>query len=170
MYLVYQADLKFIMERMGHNDLCENGIDLYVRAVRVRPGGPSQDNGKAMGGRGKAAVLRGVWLALLGCTEENRGTNRSAVESRVGCIGYALGFRRMLRRLHIKLPTTGTRHSMRSPRSRIDLAEKPIPRHQTYAEPRFRIRIERLGVRVGAIFAKSALNIWIRIRSMQRFS
>jgi hypothetical protein len=92
------------------------------------------------------------------------------VESRVGCIEYALGFRRMLRRLHIELPTTRARHSTRSPRSRIDLAEKPIPRHQTYAEPRFRILIERLGVRVGAIFAKSALNIWIRIRSMQRFS
>jgi hypothetical protein len=60
------------------------------------------------------------------------------VESRVGYIVYPLGFRRMLRRLHIKLPTAGAGHSTRSPRSRIDLAKKPIPRQQTFAEPRFR--------------------------------
>ena len=46
-------------------------------------------------------------------------------ESRIGRIGYALGFRRMLRRLHIELPTAGAGHPTRSPRSRIDLAEKP---------------------------------------------
>lgn len=92
------------------------------------------------------------------------------VESRLGCIGHPWGFRRMLGRLPIKLSTPGAAHSTPSRRSSLYLAEKPIPRDRTFAEPRFQTLIEHLQVRARAIVAKSALSVWIRIHSIQRFS
>jgi hypothetical protein len=72
-------DTGLIFYREDHcNGFCENRIDLYVRAMRVRQVRSSKDNRKAMDGRGQAKVLRRMWLAQLGCTEAKLGRIRKA--------------------------------------------------------------------------------------------